>query len=465
VEDVLIYMAREIVRVGETTANDFAKQLNQSIWYFPGNAYLKKKTVDNWRTEISALFGLISKNSDTVSASKLAQNLADNLDLISFFRTYLAKFQYPGGHVRADFAAECIEHGVRFKPAAFLIKVLLSGQAQSDSGKFWIDKMEATALIWNDLRVTSGELRPEDVAQSVIRHRLDRTAFDGAGDVTRYAGDLLDYMVLAEILNLHPNGRYTLLPGLQDAANMILSNESFFVPYEHLYSLDEVDSSLLSGLEQLWFNYAGNEIENMVLDTDPLSLLQAYSQNSDSSPGEAPEHLGGSRTSSGGLDAEMLQFLRDKLIQGQKVRTKDTGDAGEFIVLKHEFNRLNSIGAHEQAKKVKKIPDHLGVGFDIKSFLDASEAQKLIEVKTSLSHGRLRVSQFHLTKNEWRAAEVSGEHYYVYRILISSSSVSCFVIQDPVEKYKSHVVKMVIGDGADIQYTNAAGSWEQLMLS
>jgi hypothetical protein len=70
-----------------------------------------------------------------------------------------------------------------------------------------------------------------------------------------------------------------------------------------------------------------------------------------------------------------------------------------------------------------------------------------------------------LTKNEWRAAEVSGEHYYVYRILISSSSVSCFVIQDPVEKYKSHVVKMVIGDGADIQYTNAAGSWEQLMLS
>jgi len=458
-------MAREICRLGEKPADEFSRSLNLAIWQFPGNANQKKKTVDNWRTEISALFGLLSKAEGKISASKLASGLAENLDLISFFRTYLAKFQYPGGHTKPSYTAECIKENVRFKPAAFVIRVLLAGQAKADEGKFWIDKKEATALIWNDLRVTRGDLRPDEVAHSIITHRLGRTEFDGDGDVTRYAGDVLDYMVLANILSFHPNGRYSLIPGLQGAASMILSNETFFLPYEPLYELKGLDASTVSLFDELWFDYAGNQIENLVIETDPLSVLESYADDSMNSASELVPLFSGDSVGSKPVEQELLDFLRDKLSQGSKIATKETGDAGEFIVLKHEFNRLSLIGAHEQAKKVKKIPDHLGVGFDIKSFLDATETQKLIEVKTSISHGKLKVSQFRLTKNEWKAAEASGNNYYVYRILISNRAVSCFVIHDPVAKYKSDKVIMTIGEGAEIKYRAESGLWEELLLS
>ena len=465
VEDVLIYMAREIVRFGKSPEADFAKNMNQAIWHFPGNANLKKKTVDNWRTEISALFGLLYKSGGEVSPTKLALELAENLDLISFFRTYLAKFQYPGGHVKPSYAAQCIESGVRFKPAAFVIRVLLAGQAQSENGKFSLNKQEAASLIWNDLRVTTGALTPEDIARSVAEHRMNKTEFDSRGDYIRYAGDVLDYMVLGNVLGFHPSGAYTLIPGTQEAANMILSHEQLFEPYEKLYSSSNLSSQILATLESQWFDYAGNQIDNMVLTTDPLSVLSSYVEDEQT----GTEIVSGKTSvkrddSAGAVEIELLDFLRVKLRERSKIGTKETGDAGEYLVLKHEFNRLSGLGAVDQAHKVKKIPDHLGVGYDIKSFIDAGENQKLIEVKTSISHGKLKVSQFHLTKNEWRCAEASGGNYYVYRVLISTKSVSCFVIHDPVGKYKSDKLKMNLGDGADIQYKEEAGTWERLLV-
>lgn len=466
VEDVLIYMAREIVRIGEQPKMEFASLLNRSIRHFPGNANLEKKTLDNWRTEISALFGLICKDEGTVWPSLLAIELAESSDLISFFRTYLAKFQYPGGHVKAQYAAECINAGVRFKPASFVIRVLLAGQAKSENGKFSIDKREATALIWNDLLVTTGKKTPDSVAEDLIELRRRNVEFDSAGDVVRYAGDILDYMVLANILSFHPSGSYSLIPGVQEAANMILSNEKLFPPYERLYGSKNLDAQVLRQFETEWFDYAGNQIQNLVLDTDPLSVLEGYVSSSGPEIDSVVESIPAEETNhETPIELELLAFLREKLHTGVKIQTKETGNAGEFLVLKHEYNRLEALGAKDQAKKVKKIPDHLGVGYDIKSFEDASETQRLIEVKTSISHGKLKVSQFHLTKNEWKAAEASGANYFVFRILISTKSVSCFVIHDPVAKYKNNLMKMNIGDGADIEYKEEAGYWQKLMLT
>jgi hypothetical protein len=451
VENVLIFMVREICHIGKSDTKHFERELERAIYRYPGNANLELKTVKNWRTEIDALFGLIVHEGGFSRPSALANRLAENLDLISFFRIFLAKFQYPGGHLKPNKAAEMVRAGVRFKPAAFVIRVLLEGQNLVNSGRFWLTKAEATHLIWNDIRVTSGLMTAKEVASNLIHNRSLGVDYDNSGDVVRYAGDILDYMVLGNVIDFHPNGRYFLIPGAMEAANLILSNSELFQPYEHLYKVDDINAKNLSALEGEWFKYAGDQIDDLALDTDPLSVLESLGAEEDES-------------ANGIVGSELLMFLRENLYSGNSIRTKDIGDTGESLVLRHEFNRLKSLGLESLGKKVKKIPDHLGIGYDLKSWLDSEHVDKLIEVKTSISKGALRDNRFHLTKSEWNAANSSGSNYYVYRILISSKSVRCFVIHNPIDKYKRSLVNMSVSDGADLSFTEDSGHWEQLLI-
>ena len=64
VENVLIFMASEITKIGSCPADEFNAKLNDAIRCFPGNATLVRKTVNNWRTEISSLFGLFYEDDD-----------------------------------------------------------------------------------------------------------------------------------------------------------------------------------------------------------------------------------------------------------------------------------------------------------------------------------------------------------------------------------------------------------------
>lgn len=57
IEDVLIYMATEISKIDITDKSEFKKLLNSAIQMYPGNMTKSEKTINNWRTEISSLFG------------------------------------------------------------------------------------------------------------------------------------------------------------------------------------------------------------------------------------------------------------------------------------------------------------------------------------------------------------------------------------------------------------------------
>ena len=52
----------------------------------------------------------------------------------------------------------------------------------------------------------------------------------------------------------------------------------------------------------------------------------------------------------------------------------------------------------------------------------------------------------------------------VFRIMISTKSVRCFVIQDPVGMYKSEKLNMTVRDGANLSYGQDAGFWEELLV-
>lgn len=451
VEAVLGYMASQIAALEELPADVHRLELNSAIRRFPGNAHISLKTVDNWRTEISSLFGLVSGDEKSRRPTELALHLADKQDLISFFRQFLLRFQYPGSHVKPSRVANMIEAGVHFHPAKFVIDLLLEGQKNNSDARFGISKAEATHLVWNDLRVTRSDQDPTAVLARIELNRNAKVQYHQPGDVVRQAGDLLDYMVLADLLTREPNGRYYLKKSNIPVALKLRDNARTFDGYSNFYGSKGIRASDVRKVEWEWFDFAG-KLADVDFSPDPLVLLEGIAQESD---------LDGEQ---GILASLLLKPLREKLGVGEKIASKDIGDAGEAIVIAHEQQRLSKLGDGKLAKKVKKIPDHFGIGYDILSFLGEAELQKFIEVKTSVTHGEIFMGQCHMTPPEWGSAETNKQSYFIFRIMISTKSVRCFVIQDPVGLYKSEQLNMTVRNGADLSYAEEAGFWEDLLV-
>ena len=89
IENVLIYMAEEISKVGERPTDEFVSAVNAAIYRYPGNAHRELKTINNWRTEISALFGFIEHTATTDKPGRRAIELAERQDLVECFKVFL----------------------------------------------------------------------------------------------------------------------------------------------------------------------------------------------------------------------------------------------------------------------------------------------------------------------------------------------------------------------------------------
>ena len=153
IENVLIYMAEEISKVGERPTDEFVSAVNAAIYRYPGNAHRELKTINNWRTEISALFGFIEHTATTDKPGRRAVELAERQDLVECFKVFLYNFQYPGAHIKPKNVLEQIEVGVHFKPAQYILKLLR--HANKDGGNsIGLTKFEVCHCIFNDLRVT-----------------------------------------------------------------------------------------------------------------------------------------------------------------------------------------------------------------------------------------------------------------------------------------------------------------------
>ena len=110
IENVLLFMATEISKMEEMPEKDFANELNNAIRRYPGNGIREIKTINNWRTEISALFGYFIVENGTTRPGKRAIELAKKEDLVEAFKTFLYTFQYPGAHIKAHEVLKQIEN-------------------------------------------------------------------------------------------------------------------------------------------------------------------------------------------------------------------------------------------------------------------------------------------------------------------------------------------------------------------
>lgn len=429
VENVLLYVAGVCDGMSEASTKDYKNILCDAIRIYPGNEGVTDKTVQNWRTEIAALFGFYveDKKKGVTKTGEIARFLAASGDLVQFFKFFLLKFQYPGGHIKPNFVKEMTDAGIKFKPAQYILKVL--HEAEAYIGKpLGMTKAEATHCIFNDLRVTRDRRDVREVIDLITENRKKKINYESSGDVIRYAGDILDYMVLANLLKVSHN-YYYINRAESEAVLFLMNGSETFDGYDKFYG-NESRASDMSAVEPLWFGYVNDGLSADMFRTDLGSYIQ--------DDGESVSYY----------KALLADKIEEVLLS---LSTKEIGDLGEALVLGHEKMRVKEGGREDLLHLIRKIPTALGVGYDIQS-VELDQRKRYIEVKTTVSNKPINFYSFHMTPNEWDTAVTLNDRYFVYRLMVSRKEMIVYILQDPVGMYKRDKINMSPRNGAEISF-------------
>ena len=447
-EEVLKFVSLSISNLGSLPIEEFKTKLNETLFSFPGNAQATKKTIDNWRTEISALLGFIQLESRNLKPSLTCVRLAHNLYFDEFFNYFLFSFQYPGGHLRSDKVIEQIQAGIKFKPCKFILELLIEG-TKLEGKPFYITSEELTQCAFFDTRVTKGKRSAKVVAELILKNRSSKTEYDfnykqlinpktnkipNRGDICRYAGDILDYMYLAKLLDTKGIGYYYYLnTENKPAINYHLDHPTWFNKYDKYYNKKTIINSEITAIEEDWFSYVNkfNNIEEFAPQLNSVETDQI---------------------------SKMLAEYNKRLSADKKVPTKIIGDYGETLIIGHEYARTKNKSNRQHL--IWKIPTPLGVGYDIQS-IEILKKKRYIEVKTSTTRKAISTNSFSLTANEWDSAETLGENYYIYFLVVNDKGKKVFIIQNPVKKYNEG--KLKLNKDYVVKFNDNSGVWENLL--
>lgn len=452
IENVLLYMANECCRIPQCSCSEYNQKYLNAIKMFPGNIDMTKKTLDNWRTEIPALFGFYKeyKDADITETSQMAVFLHENQDLTQFLRLFLYSFQFPGGHMRAVDVKDIIYNNIRFKPARTIIQVLLAGNAilseQNSSKEMSMSAEEATYCIFNDIRVTSGTISANEIAQTILNNRKNKIKYYNPkdkkirsltgsprtkGDVTRYAKDILDYMEIANLLTT-TNGYYYLKGNELAAIQKYRDDKTWFNGYNSFYGKKDIETMELAKIESEWFEYVNNSMKPDLFKTDVQTIFGQ----------------------TGTIDVVIDDRIKE-VVSSDDRTMKDIGNLGEAMICGHEKMRLK-INGYEKFVRLVQIVDSPSYhpGFDIDSYeADGTEDHRYIEVKTTISKKKIQMFGFHMSPNEWRVAGTIKEHYCIYRLMLSEQDKILYVLRNPVSLYKTDKIEAEPRNGMEISFS------------
>jgi len=443
IESVLIYMSTEISRTPRQASDKYASQVNGAICRYPGNISKTLKTINNWRTEISSLFGFIITESGISYPGVRAMELAEKEDLVESFKLFLYSFQYPGAHIKSHEIIKLIEEGVRFKPAQYILKLLQSGERQS-GGRAGITKAEVCHCVFNDLRCVRDNEDTDAVWRRIQGNRDSGVEYDTRGDVIRYAGDIIDYMEIANLLTSYDGKTFYINKLEGEVILKFVNSTEWFDAYDEMITRRAATLGAVNECTADWFKYVNRDIAETDFSTDILAFISSDCEEYED------------------LKKASLALYDAKLHAGAEISAKEIGDLGEGLVHGHECQRIKAGGREDLMHLIKRIPTQLAVGYDIQS-IDLDEKKRYIEVKTTISSKPLHFNRVHLTPNEWRTADSVKDRYFIYRLMISKKERRLFVVQNPVQLYKENKIEMTPKDGADITLSSDAGVFEELL--
>lgn len=444
IENVLIFMATNISDLGKMGKLEFKECLNDLIRDYPGNNDIAIKTVNNWRTEISALFGLFIEDEDYTEPGLRSKELSEDQDLVKFFKTFLFSFEYPGGHSKNKEIVKQCQAGINFKPAKYILNLYKVAE-EFEKKSISLTKAEVTHCIFNDLRCTRDNEDPLETWFRIKENRLNKVVYDGRGDVIRYAGDVLDYMDIANLLRARGQDFY-LNKIEKDFISVFRESSDSFQGYKRVIGNESVTIEDIKDIRIEWFRYVNREITYIDFSTD----LELYMQ-------EESDYIQEKKV--------VLNDLEEHLKVSAAVSTAIVGSSGESLIISHEKQKLRHAGLDRLTRLVNFIPTPLGVGYDIQSFEDnGTELRKYIEVKTTVSNRTLTFNSFRITPNEWRTAKSVKDRYFIYRLQLSQHKKKLFILEDLYGKYVNGDIQLVQrSDGYDVRFFENAG-YEEIII-
>lgn len=457
-------MAHECCCIPECSCEEYNRRYFNAIKAFPGNVDKTEKTLENWRTELPALFGFYieDKATNVTKTSKMASFLDENQDLTQFLKFFLLSFQFPGGHLKPQENIELIRQNIRFKPAKTFIQVLLEGnKILSERGlekkEMSLSAEEATYCIFDDTRVTSGQTSIRKIATLILNNRKQKVKYYNPkdpfifntqgrartkGDVTRYAGDILDLMEIAGIVEKR-HGYYYLRFVDETTIATFVNDKTFFNGYERFYGKDSILNEEVSAIESDWFRYVSDSLNKDTFKTDVAQLFDKTDEVTIV------------------YDKQIHDVLNDA-----DVSTKRIGNIGEALIYGHEKMRLK-VSGYEDLMKYVKIVDNPATrpGYDIESREgNGTRDIRCVEVKTTISHKKMDLYGFHMTTHEWDVASTFKNHYCVYRLLLSKTDKILYILRDPVALYKKDKISASPRDGMDITFNRDEFDKSELLV-
>jgi Domain of unknown function (DUF3883) len=107
------------------------------------------------------------------------------------------------------------------------------------------------------------------------------------------------------------------------------------------------------------------------------------------------------------------------------------GRLGEQFVVWLERQRLLAAGRDDLSRRVEWVADTLGdgLGFDVLSFDEVDDSERLVEVKTT---GLGKFFPFYVTATEVRCSEDVGERFHLFRVFDFGRAPRAYVLAGPL---------------------------------
>lgn len=419
IDDFLPAYAKVIDEICPCPASAFEARFNAAFMRYLPDAQREEKTLDNHRTEISGkLFGMYFHAEDgKVYASERTQKFLEDNDQPAFFKDICYKLQFPNGAQKiSPTVMTRIADGIRIRPNAFLLKLLLVAQTARVS----LTKRELGYYVLNALDVLQGKATPFEVLEAIARDQragMERT-IHAPGKQSSYnwqhINEQLNYLELANLIRFTEDKRIVLNP------NELETIELFAADWDKPPAFDVYACDLTTAEGRRAFQYAWDAYFARLspcagqFSTSAAALV--VDAEGPTPPPKAPAQ-----------EASLIAF----------------GDEGEQVVYEYEKKRVAAFD-RRLAGKVLSLGKTKGLGYDIQSVIaepgDRAEYVQYIEVKSTKRltcpdiNDPLWIDTLNITRNEWIAAEQHGSFYSIYRVYFTRAGVSIFVLKDPARK-------------------------------
>ena len=189
---------------------DFETLFNDGFAEYLPVAERKKKTFDNHRTEVSGkLFGMYYyANDGKVYISQRTRKYLKDNNISAFFKDMCYKMQFPNGMQKTKpTVVGKVKDGVRLRPNAFVLKVLLVAEEEG----LEITQKAIAYYVLNSLDVLQGKATPYEVLEAIRNDQRDGiirliSCKDKNGEEKAYSyryqhiREQLNYLELADLI-------------------------------------------------------------------------------------------------------------------------------------------------------------------------------------------------------------------------------------------------------------------------